>query len=76
MKPRDFNLFNTSHEFLIDSKKIFTGPFLDIFTVFDNMIFDSSKTKNSNFGSSVFVHELELAINRALYGYLCSLARQ
>ena len=26
----------------------------------------------SNFDSSVVVHELELAVNRALYGCLCS----
>ena len=30
----------------------------------------------SNFDSLVVVHELELAINRALYGCLCSLSSQ
>ena len=30
----------------------------------------------SNFDNSVVVHELELAINRALYGCLCSLGSQ
>ena len=30
----------------------------------------------SNFDSSVVVHELELAINRALYVFLCSLGSQ
>ena len=43
-KPQDFSLFNTSHEFLID-KKIFTGPFIDFFTIFNNMVFYSSKTR-------------------------------
>ena len=42
-KPRDFSLFNTSHEFLIDHK-YFYGPFIDFFTIFYNMLFDSSKT--------------------------------
>ena len=43
-KPLDFNLFNTAHEFLIHQKS-FHGPVIDIFTAFDNMIFDSSKTR-------------------------------
>ena len=30
----------------------------------------------SNFDSSVVVHELELAINRALHGFLCNLGSQ
>ena len=44
---------------------IFTVPFTDFFTIFNNMIFDSSKTKG--FDVSVVMYELELAINRALY---------
>ena len=55
--------------FYIDQKKIFTGPFIDFFTIFNNMVFDSSKKEVSNFDSSVVVHELELAINR-LVGWL------
>ena len=31
--------------FLLNQKKIFTGPFIDFFTIFNNMIFDSSKTR-------------------------------
>ena len=44
-KHRDFSLSNTSHEFLIDQKKIFTDPFIDFFTIFNDIIFDSSKTR-------------------------------
>ena len=44
-KPRDFNLFITSHEFLIDEKKIFTKSFTDFFTVFNYTIFKSSKAR-------------------------------
>ena len=40
------------------------------------MVFDISNTEVSNFNSSVVVHELELAINRAVYGCLCSLGNQ
>ena len=75
-KPRDFSLFNTSHKFLIDQKK-FTGPFRDFFTIFNNMVFDSVvRQEVSNFDSSVVVHELELAINRAFYGCLWSFGSQ
>ena len=35
----------------------------------NNMVFDSSKTRGDQVDSSVVVHELELAINRALYGF-------
>ena len=52
-KPRNFNLFVTSREFLIDQK--------DFYRTFHRL--------HSNFDSSVVVHELELAINRALYGF-------
>ena len=31
----------------------FTGPFIDFFTIFNNMSFNSSKTKVSNFDTSV-----------------------
>ena len=74
-KPRDFSLFNTSHEFLIE-KKDFTGPFTDFFTIFNNMVLIVVRQEVSNFDSSVVVHELELAINRALYGCLYSLGSQ
>ena len=40
------------------------------------MIFDSVRQEVSNFDSSVVVYELELAINRALYSFLCSLGSQ
>ena len=66
-KPRDFRLFNTSHEFLIDQKKIFTGPFIDFFTIFNNVVLIAVRQEISKFDSSVVVHELELAINRAFY---------
>ena len=61
-KPRDFSLFNTSHEFLIDQKKIFTGNFIDFFAIFNDMIFAVVRQEVSNFDSSVVVHEQELAI--------------
>ena len=34
------------------------------------------RQKASNFDGSVVVHELELAINRSLYGNLCNLGTQ
>ena len=46
---------------------IFTGIFIDFFTIFNNMFLIEVRQEVSNFDSSVFVHELELAINRALY---------
>ena len=57
-------------------EKDFTGPFIDFFSMFNNMISIVVRQEVSNFDSSVVVHELELAINRALYGCLCSLDRQ
>ena len=39
-----FNLFITSHELLI-AKRIFTGPFIDFFPVFNNTLFDSSNAR-------------------------------
>ena len=46
------------------------------FTVFNNMIFIVVRQEVSNLDSSVVMHELELAINRDLYGCLCSLGSQ
>ena len=73
-KLRDCKLFITSHQFFIDQKRFL--PDIDFLTVFNNMIFDSSKERGCNLNSSVVVHELELAINRDLYGCLCSLGSQ
>ena len=39
----------------------------------NNMVLIVVRQEVSNFDSSVVVHELELANNRALYGCLCSL---
>ena len=77
-KPHDFNVFITSYEFVIDQKKIFTGPVIDYFTVFNNMIsfLIVVNQEVSNLERSVVVHKLELAINRDLYGCLCSLGSQ
>ena len=44
----------------------FTGPFIDFFTIF-NMFLIVIGQEVSNFDSLIVVHELELAINRALY---------
>ena len=74
-KPRDDNLFITSHEFLIDQKR-FYRTFHRFFTVLNNTIFIVVRQEVSNLDSSVVVHELELAINRDLYGCLCSLSSQ
>ena len=38
-----FNLINLVY--LIDQNRLFTGPFIDFFTIFVNMIFYSSKTR-------------------------------
>ena len=51
---------------------MFTGPFIDFVTVFNNMILIVVRQEVSDFDSSVVVHEQGLAINRALYGCLCS----
>ena len=42
-KPRDFNLFIISHEFLIDQKRFL--PLTDFYTVFNNKIFNSRKAR-------------------------------
>ena len=55
---------------------IFTGPFIDFFTLFNNMFLIAVRQDVSNFDSLIVVHELELAINRALYCCLCSLGSQ
>ena len=49
---------------------------MDFFTIFNNVFLIVVRQEVSNFDSSVVVHELELAINRALYGFLCSLGSQ
>ena len=54
------------------TKNDFTGPFIDFLTIFNNMLLTVVRQEVSNFDSSVVVHELELAMHRALYGCLCS----
>ena len=66
-KPRDFSLFNTSHEFLIDQKR-FLPDLSYTFSQYSITCFlIVVRQEVSNFDSSVVVHELELANNRALY---------
>ena len=60
-----------------DISKCFRGSlrFREL-TVFNNMLLIVVRQEVSNFDSSVVVHELEVAINRALYGCLYSLGSQ
>ena len=44
-KPRDLNFVLPHMNFSL-TKKDFTGPFIDFFTVFNNIIFDSSKARS------------------------------
>ena len=75
-KSRDFSLFNTSHDFLIDQKRFLP----DLSQTFSQYIITwfliVVRQEVSNFDSAVVVHELELAIYRALYGCLCRLGSQ
>ena len=72
-KLRDFSLCNTSHEFFIVQKRFL----LDLSQTFAQYLITCFlivvRQEVRNFDSSVVVHELELAINRALYSCLCSL---
>ena len=49
------------------TKKDFIGPFIDFFTIFNNIFLILVRQEVGNFDSSVVVHELELAINRVSY---------
>ena len=69
-KARDFSLFNTSHEFLIDQTR-FLPYFSYTFSQYLITFFRVVRQEVSNFDSLVVVHELELAINQVLYGFLC-----
>ena len=75
-KPRDFSLFNTSHEFLIDQKKNLPDLSLTFSQYLITWFLIVVRQEGSNFDSSVVVDELDLAINRALYGCSCSLGSQ
>ena len=75
-KSRNFSLFNTSHEFLLDQKKIFTGTFTDFSQYLITWFLIVVRQVVSNFDSSQVVHALELVINSALYSYLFGLGSQ
>ena len=68
-------LFIASHEFLIH-QKYFTGPFIDFSQYLITLFLIVVRQEVSNLDSLVVVHELELAINRDLYGCLYSLGSQ
>ena len=75
-KPRDFNLFNTSREFLIDQNRFLPDLSYTFSQYLITLFLIVVRQEVCNFNSSVVVHELELAINRALYCFLCSLGSQ
>ena len=75
-KPRGFSLFNTSHEYLIDQKD-FNQTFQSFFSQYLITSFlIVVRQEVGNLDRLVVVYELELAINRALYGCLCNLGSQ
>ena len=83
-----YNVDNWTHENLAISAYLiphmnfrlteihFAGPFKDFFTICNNIILIVVRQEVSNFDSSVVVHDLELAINRSLYGCFCRLGGQ
>ena len=60
-KPRDFSLFNTSHEFLIDQKSFLSDLALTFSQYLITCILIVVRQEVRIFYSSVVVHELELA---------------
>ena len=72
-KPCDFDLLITSHEFLIDQKRLFSRLSQTFSQYLITRFSIVVRQEVSNLDSSVVEHELELAIIQELYGCLCSL---
>ena len=68
-EPRDFSLFNTSHEFLIDQNRFLPDLSWTFSQYLITWFLIAVRQEVSNFDSSAVVDELEFAINCALCGW-------